>query len=338
MTLCAAGWRTVARAFAACCAVVCLSLTLASPARAHAELLRTDPADAAVLATAPSEVRLTFNEPIQVIGEGLHLFGPGHEEHELTGCAVDEVAVLALPEDLARGDLDRRLARALPGRSPGLRLPHLRGRRTDRRDRRGARRRRRDPRPRAHRLAGAGLRLGTARRRSRRARGPRPPGCRSARRAPPDRDDRLRSRVGSRAAPRSGDPGDHPGRWRPRPDPGAQLVRTRCRRSVAGLGAPVRRPGRRSRCTDQVRAPRTAAGARRTPRPASFALVGHSRSAQPLPLVVLSDVTLAVAGAVRFGGLVGLAMLLARPGSPRDKAAAVSRFSGWPRGASPPSG
>ena len=46
-------------------AVVALTLAGAAPAFAHSVLLKSSPSDKAVLAQAPSEIRLTFNERIE---------------------------------------------------------------------------------------------------------------------------------------------------------------------------------------------------------------------------------------------------------------------------------
>lgn len=63
---------------------------------------------------------------------------------------------------------------------------------------------------------------------------------------------------------------------------------------------------------------------------ASEAIVGHTRAAEPVVGVVLVDLTHLVAGAVWFGGLVGLALTL--PSLARRESLAIeslSRFSTW---------
>jgi len=79
------------------------------PAQAHAALLRADPSDGAVLALAPSAVRLAFNESVTAVGPGLRVFAAD-------GTRVD----LARPPD--RADVDRAdrsvLAVALPDDLP----------------------------------------------------------------------------------------------------------------------------------------------------------------------------------------------------------------------------
>lgn len=48
----------------------------ATPAMAHAELIDSDPADGASVATAPARVRLTFNEPVTPAPNVVEIVGP----------------------------------------------------------------------------------------------------------------------------------------------------------------------------------------------------------------------------------------------------------------------
>ena len=48
----------------------------ATPAMAHAELIASDPADGASLGTAPTQVRLTFNEPVTPAPDVVEIVGP----------------------------------------------------------------------------------------------------------------------------------------------------------------------------------------------------------------------------------------------------------------------
>jgi len=86
-------------------AIALMLLLPVAPAQAHAVLLRADPSDGAVLALAPSAVRLAFNEPVTAVGPGLRVFAAD-------GTRVD----LARPPE--RADIDARdrsvLAVALP--------------------------------------------------------------------------------------------------------------------------------------------------------------------------------------------------------------------------------
>jgi methionine-rich copper-binding protein CopC len=45
---------------------VLLAASVPGPVRAHSELRRAEPAQGAVLAESPTELRLAFNEPVQV--------------------------------------------------------------------------------------------------------------------------------------------------------------------------------------------------------------------------------------------------------------------------------
>nr|WP_255672338.1 copper resistance protein CopC [Glycomyces amatae] len=74
----------------------------AAPAQAHAALLATDPADRAVLDTAPDEVILTFNEAVRPVDDAMLLVGGNGAEQELTAAASDTDVVVDLP-DLAEG-------------------------------------------------------------------------------------------------------------------------------------------------------------------------------------------------------------------------------------------
>jgi len=72
-----------------------------SAAHAHASLIRSDPADWAVIARAPPWLTLTFNEPVSPIA--LRLVRPNGNVVELEGAAQGAVVSAALPADLARG-------------------------------------------------------------------------------------------------------------------------------------------------------------------------------------------------------------------------------------------
>lgn len=88
-----------------------LLLATSSPAHAHAVLLRADPSDGAVLALAPSAVRLVFNEPVDAVGPGLRVFTAdgtrvdlGHPPERADVTATDRtVLATALPDDLGAG-------------------------------------------------------------------------------------------------------------------------------------------------------------------------------------------------------------------------------------------
>ncbi len=65
----------LAAAWLAVGAIVALFvLGTAAPASAHATLISTDPAEGAVLPTAPEQIRLTFNEPVSAVPDGVRVF------------------------------------------------------------------------------------------------------------------------------------------------------------------------------------------------------------------------------------------------------------------------
>lgn len=86
----------------ACIGLACVgALAQASPALAHASLIRSTPADGAVVAQAPAALTLTFNEPVSPLV--LRLIGPDGTARELSGTAAENDALsIALPA-LARG-------------------------------------------------------------------------------------------------------------------------------------------------------------------------------------------------------------------------------------------
>jgi copper transport protein len=82
-----------------------LALASAAPASAHASLVRTDPAEGAIVETQPSAVTLVFNEPV---GTGLgrvNLIGPDGKRIaiEPRRGASDREVTTPLPAGLARG-------------------------------------------------------------------------------------------------------------------------------------------------------------------------------------------------------------------------------------------
>lgn len=74
----------------------------ATPAQAHAALVRSDPADNAVLTAAPSEIRMWFNEEISAEFSSARLLNISGEEIQPEGLRRDAddpmLLILALPE------------------------------------------------------------------------------------------------------------------------------------------------------------------------------------------------------------------------------------------------
>ncbi|QBR93602.1 copper resistance CopC/CopD family protein [Nocardioides euryhalodurans] len=95
------GLRLAVTALVAACAV----LLGAGPAAAHAELLGTDPADGAVLDTAPEAVTLTFTEPVRLTDREITVYdAAGVSVPSEAAASDDEVTVtLTDPEALGRG-------------------------------------------------------------------------------------------------------------------------------------------------------------------------------------------------------------------------------------------
>jgi copper transport protein len=80
-----------------------LLLVGAGPAWAHATLEGTDPADGALLATAPATVTLTFSEPITVDDGGVRLLTPAGTELPATVTTIDNRVVITPVTTLGTG-------------------------------------------------------------------------------------------------------------------------------------------------------------------------------------------------------------------------------------------
>jgi copper transport protein len=82
--------------------VIVAALANAGAAHAHASLIQSEPADRAILATAPDELRLTFNEPVSPIA--LRMVGSDGSLRELTDIAIEALTVVVrLPRTLPLG-------------------------------------------------------------------------------------------------------------------------------------------------------------------------------------------------------------------------------------------
>ena len=83
--------------------VAAFVLALAPPASAHANLIGTDPAEGAVLTTAPEQVVLTFDEGVRGVPDGIQVFdsqgGPVDASPTVQGTAL----TVALAEPLGEG-------------------------------------------------------------------------------------------------------------------------------------------------------------------------------------------------------------------------------------------
>ncbi|WP_380165015.1 copper resistance protein CopC [Jannaschia sp. R86511] len=80
-----------------------LTLLLAPSASAHAQLLSTDPADGTVLAEAPEQLTLTFDEPVGLREDAVQLLDSTGEPVAVQARAVDATVVVDVEGDLADG-------------------------------------------------------------------------------------------------------------------------------------------------------------------------------------------------------------------------------------------
>ncbi len=93
-------WRAVAAALVAALAV----LVPAAPASAHASLVSTDPADGSLLDEAPSEVVLTFNEPVRLTAQAITVYDATGQPVASDASASGTAVTVDLAEDaLGRG-------------------------------------------------------------------------------------------------------------------------------------------------------------------------------------------------------------------------------------------
>ncbi|GAA1638125.1 copper resistance CopC/CopD family protein [Catellatospora bangladeshensis] len=92
------------RALAAVVGFLALTLLPASPAYAHAALLRTSPPAGSVVPEAPKEVTLTFSEPIAPVHDKIRIVGPDGERADRGTPTVDgNVLKIELRDDAPRG-------------------------------------------------------------------------------------------------------------------------------------------------------------------------------------------------------------------------------------------
>lgn len=76
---------------------------VAGPASAHATLVSTDPAEGTVLAEAPSSVTFTFDEPVQLVADGLLAFDAEGRRVDVEPVAKGVEVTGGLPGDLDDG-------------------------------------------------------------------------------------------------------------------------------------------------------------------------------------------------------------------------------------------
>lgn len=78
-------------------------VAVAAPAAAHATLISTDPAEGEVLAEAPEVVTFTFDEPVSLTEEGIQAFDAAGDPVSAEASSADAVVRADLPDDLADG-------------------------------------------------------------------------------------------------------------------------------------------------------------------------------------------------------------------------------------------
>ncbi len=96
-------WRGCLGLLASALVGVVLALAPASPAAAHASLVRTDPTEGQVLPESPGVARLTFDETVSVPAGGVQLFDADGDVVSSEASARDAVLIVDLPETLADG-------------------------------------------------------------------------------------------------------------------------------------------------------------------------------------------------------------------------------------------
>ncbi|HEX4191295.1 MAG TPA: copper resistance protein CopC [Marmoricola sp.] len=95
--------RVVRRLVLAAALALAGSLLLVGPASAHASLLFTDPSDGAVVASAPSVARLTFDEPIGSVSGGVEVFDAKGDVLKTSAHTQDDNLLVDLPSGMKDG-------------------------------------------------------------------------------------------------------------------------------------------------------------------------------------------------------------------------------------------
>src|SRR5690349_14693542 len=97
-------WWSPRRLLAAVVLGILGALAIATPASAHAVLLRTSPAENSVVATPPADVALTFSEQVTPVPDKVYLVGPDGKRADAGAVRVNGSDVL-IPMDpkAARG-------------------------------------------------------------------------------------------------------------------------------------------------------------------------------------------------------------------------------------------
>jgi copper transport protein len=95
--------RVVLRLVLGIALAFCALGLLAPAASAHASLVSTDPAEGAVLASAPAEITLTFDEPVTLAASSSHLYDAQGAEVAAEARSVDRVVTVTPGEAMPHG-------------------------------------------------------------------------------------------------------------------------------------------------------------------------------------------------------------------------------------------
>ncbi|WP_407319712.1 CopD family protein [Isoptericola halotolerans] len=95
--------RRVLPAVLVAAAGILLAFLAGGPAAAHAVLEGTDPQDGTVLDTAPEQLTLSFNEPVQAVPEGTTLLSPAGDAVDVQVAATDSSVVITPDDELGQG-------------------------------------------------------------------------------------------------------------------------------------------------------------------------------------------------------------------------------------------
>ena len=96
------GWRAV-RIATAVAGLLLLAVGLAGPAAAHATLVSSDPADGAVLSSAPSKATFTFDERVSLPDAGVQVFDADGGAVDVSATARDAAVTVDLPDRMRTG-------------------------------------------------------------------------------------------------------------------------------------------------------------------------------------------------------------------------------------------
>ena len=117
----------LARALAAVALLLGAGALLAGPASAHVSLTGTVPAADEQVATAPTEVQLTYSDALLEVGNAVSVTGPSGALTLEPVQVADRTLVQPLPADLPPGAYTVQLARGVRRRPPdrGVLLVHV---------------------------------------------------------------------------------------------------------------------------------------------------------------------------------------------------------------------